>query len=144
MKISKELKSILILISILIVVFAISGCSSEPIPPGNIIGKVFLDADQDAECDVCDCDFYLEGIEIRLYQGNCTGLIHQTVKTDEEGGFIFEGLDPGEYCVSPKVKMICEGYRPTTPIQQKVTVTSNENVEAPWFGFRYNLDNLDN
>ena len=36
--------------------------------------------------------------------------------------------------------MICEGFRPTTPIQQKVVVVSDETVEAPWFGFDNNLD----
>ena len=141
MNISKELKSILLLASVVVLVLIAAGCSSEVESPGNITGKVFLDADADAECDICDCDFYLEGIVIRLYQGTCTGLIHQTVETNADGDFVFEDLAPGEYCVTPKVKMICEGYRPTTPIQQKVTVLPDETVEAPWFGFKNNLDN---
>jgi hypothetical protein len=128
------------LIGALISLLVITGCSSEQEPPGNITGRVYLDEDADAECDVCDCDFYLEDVQIRLYRDNCTGLIHQTVKTDAEGIFIFEDLAPGNYCVSPRVKMICEGFRPTTPIQQKVVVVSDETVEAPWFGFDNNLD----
>jgi hypothetical protein len=141
MKIINIFRFILILVSTVLVAFAIAGCSAQPEPPGGITGRVFLDEDADAECDECDCDFYLDGIVIRLYQDNCTGLIHQTVETNEEGIFIFEDLAPGNYCVSPKVKMICEGYQPTTPIQQKVTVLPNETVEAPWFGFDHYLDN---
>ena len=49
-------------------------------------------------------------------------------------------LKPGDYCVSPKIKTICEGYKPTTPIQQKVTLLAGETVEIPWFGFDNNLD----
>lgn len=128
------------LIGVLLLVLVFTGCSSTQDPPGNITGRVYLDEDADAECDVCGCDFYLEGIKIRLYRDNCTGLIHQTVETDAEGIFIFEDLNPGQYCVSPKVKMICDGYKATTPIQQKVVVVSNETVEAPWFGFDNNLD----
>lgn len=139
MKISKTVKSILYLAGILALVFVLSACASTSEDPGSITGKVFLDADADSECDVCDCDFYLEGIVIRLYEGNCSGLIHQTTETDADGAFVFDSLAPGEYCVTPKVKMICEGYRPTTPIQQKVTVVSNEAVDAPWFGFKNNL-----
>ena len=141
MNVSKTVKSVLYLVGILALIFAMSACNTAPEAPGSITGKVFLDSDADTECDVCDCDFYLEGIVIRLYQDSCTGLIHQTVETDADGAFIFEDLVPGEYCVTPKVKMICEGYRPTTPIQQKVIVVSDEVVEAPWFGFNYNLDN---
>ena len=108
--------------------------------PGEITGRVFLDNDANSECDTCDCDFYLEDIVIRLYKGNCGGIVRQTTETDSEGVYIFADLQPGEYCVYPKVKTICEGYKPTTPIQQKVVVVSGEMVEAPWFGFDYNLD----
>ena len=132
--------SALLLIGALMLLLIFAGCSAEQEPPGNITGRVYLDEDADAECDVCGCDFYLEDIQIRLYRDNCTGLIHQTVETDAEGVFIFEDLAPGNYCVSPKVKMICEGFKPTTPIQQKLVVVSNQTVEAPWFGFDNNLD----
>lgn len=119
-----------------------AGCSltEQDELPGEITGRVFLDNDADSECDTCGCDFYLEGIAIRLYKGNCGGIVRQTVETDSEGVYIFSDLQPGEYCVYPKVKTICEGYKPTTPIQQKVVVISGEMVEAPWFGFDYNLD----
>ena len=61
------------LIGALISLLVITGCSSEQEPPGNITGRVYLDEDADAECDVCDCDFYLEDVQIRLYRDNCTG-----------------------------------------------------------------------
>jgi len=127
--------------SIIMLTVLLASCGQViPAEPGAITGRVFLDENADAECDVCDCDFYLEGIVIQLYEGNCGGTIHQTTVTDEEGIFTFSDLTPGEYCVSPKVKTICEGYQPTTPIQQKATVISEETVEVPWFGFDNNLD----
>ena len=119
---------------------ALVGCTQETPEPGTITGRVYLDDDADAECDICDCDFYLEGITIQIYEGNCGGTVHQTVVTDEEGIFTFVEIRPGDYCVTPKVKTICEGYQPTTPIQQKAAVGSGETIELPWFGFDNNLD----
>lgn len=140
MRVSTKVRSILILVCVLFMLAAASGCTTAQEEPGSITGRVFLDENADSKCDECDCEFYLEGIVIRLYAGNCTGLVRQTVETDADGIFIFDDLTPGDYCVTPKVKMICEGYQPTTPIQQKVTVVSNETVEAPWFGFDHYLD----
>ena len=123
------------------IMIILSSCSpATEQSPGMITGRVYLDEDANAECDTCGCDFYLEGIVIRLYKGTCGGLIRQTTETNSEGVFEFAELNPGDYCVSPKVKTICEGYQPTTPIQQKIVVISGESVEAPWFGFDYNLD----
>lgn len=123
----------------------LAGCAQEEdLTPGNITGRVYLDENADAECDVCDCDFYLEGIEILLYEGACGGVIHETTTTDAEGVFSFVDLNPGEYCVTPRVKTICEGYKPTTPIQQKTAILAGETVEVPWFGFDNNLDIRDN
>jgi hypothetical protein len=110
---------------------------------GSITGRVYLDEDADAECDECGCDFYLEDIEIRLYYDRCAGVHIQIEKTDAEGIFTFSDLEPGMYCVSPKVKTICEGFQPTTPITQRVEVKSGEVVEAEWFGFDHFLDHND-
>lgn len=134
-----QLALVLVLIS---TTLALVGCSSniQDVLPGEISGRVYLDDDADAECDDCGCDFYLEDVVIQLYKENCGGLVQQTTTTDLDGIFKFSGLTPGEYCLYPKVKTICEGYKPTTPIQQKVLVVSGEMVEAPWFGFDYNLD----
>ena len=139
-KLSKTLG--MTILSAIVLILILTGCSSadQNLPPGEITGRVYLDEDANAECDTCGCDFYLEDIPIRLYRGNCGGLVHQTTTTDAEGVFTFIDLRPGDYCVSPKVKTICEGYQPTTPIQQKVIVVSGESTEVPWFGFDHNLD----
>lgn len=131
--------AVLVIISALVLIAA--GCGpTEPPEPGTVTGRVYLDENADAECDICDCDFYLEDIIIQIYEGNCGGTPHQTISTDEEGIFTFSDIQPGDYCVSPKVKTICEGYKPTTPIQQKVSLPAGETVEVPWFGFDHNLD----
>ena len=138
-------KLILTIIALLILTTMVSSCDTtfmagDP-DPGSITGRVFLDEDADDECDLCDCDFYLEDITIELYRGTCTATkFMQLAETDSEGVFLFEDLEPGEYCVMPRVKTICEGYQPTTPIQQHVMVESNETVEADWFGFDHALD----
>lgn len=133
---------LVLIIALMLGCILLASCSltDQNVVPGEITGRVFLDNNADSECDTCDCDFYLEGIVIRLYKGNCGGLVRQSTETDSEGVYTFTDLPPGEYCVYPKVKTICEGYKPTTPIQQKVVVVSGEMVEAPWFGFDYNLD----
>jgi len=142
LKISKPFITPALIFILALAMILLVGCSTteQNVPPGEITGRVYLDDDANSECDECGCDFYLEGIVIQLYKGNCGGVIHQTIETDADGIFKFIDLSPGEYCVSPKVKTICEGYKPTTPIQQKVVVVSGDSVEAPWFGFDYNLD----
>ena len=102
--------------------------------PGAITGRVYLDEDADRECDECGCDFYLDGIEMYLYFGDCGTDLHRFVNTDEDGIFIFDDVAPGDYCVTPNVKLICEGYQPTTPIMQKVEVISGESVEIGGIG----------
>lgn len=134
-------RPLLAVAAILLLAAALAGCGQESEgEPGTITGRVYLDEDADAECELCDCDFYLEGITIRIYAGNCGGLAYQETVTDAEGLFAFADMPPGEYCVTPKVKTICEGYQPTTPIQQKVTLLPGETVEVDWFGFDNNLD----
>ena len=101
-----------VLLLIVLSLFLLAGCApEEDVAPGNLTGRVYLDENADSECDVCDCDFYLEGIEIQLYQGACGGVVHQSTVTDAEGIFLFSDLTPGEYCVTPKVKTICEGAK---------------------------------
>lgn len=135
--------------TILIIVVSLSlagltACSAlapeEEPATGSITGRVYLDEDADRECDICDCDFYLDGIEVRLFHDRCAGLEIQSVDTDEEGIFYFGELEPGQYCVSPRVKLLCEGFQPTTSITQVVEVKSGEVVETPWFGFDHHLD----
>jgi hypothetical protein len=107
---------------------------------GGITGRVFLDENADTEFKECDCDCGMENIPVRLYHGSCGGLITRTATTNAEGYFHFDGLEPGDYCLMPVPKFICEGYQPTNPITQKVQVEPGQTVEAEWFGFDHFLD----
>jgi len=107
---------------------------------GGLIGRVFLDENADTFFKECDCDCALEGIPVRLYQNNCGGLIIQTVRTDAEGYFHYKRLEPGDYCVMPEVKLICEGYQPTKSITQKVEVKPGETTKVEWFAFDHFFD----
>ncbi len=124
-----------------LIIIGLVGCGQKHSgEPGTITGRVFLDENANAKCEVCDCDWYMEGITVQLYEGNCGGVAQQTAVTDAEGIFTFSEVSPGEYCISPKIKTICEGYKPTTPIQQKVLLEPAMTFEVPWFGFDNNLD----
>lgn len=101
---------------------------------------MFLDENADSFFQECDCDCGLEHIPIRLYREHCGGLIVQTVRTDAEGFYHFDQVEPGPYCLMPDVKMICEGYQPTRSITQKVTVTAGERTEAEWFAYDHFVD----
>jgi hypothetical protein len=107
---------------------------------GAILGRVFLDENADTFLKECDCDCGLEAIPIRLYKERCAGLIIQTARTNSDGYFHFKGLEPGEYCVMPDIKMICEGFQPTKPITQRVQVKAGEDTEVEWFAFDHWLD----
>ena len=107
---------------------------------GGIHGRVFLDENADTDLQDCDCDCGLEAIAVRLYEDRCAGLIIQTARTDKAGYFHFNDLEPGDYCVTPDIKMICEGFQPTKPITQKVLVQAGEITEAEWFAFDHFLD----
>lgn len=119
---------------------ALAACTPEPVEPGGITGRVYLDENANAECEECDCDFYLEDIEVELYRGQCIDIWTQLAYTDVEGIYNFTELEPGTYCVTPNVKTICEGFQATTPIMQTVEVLSGETIEVPWFGFDHYLD----
>jgi hypothetical protein len=123
-----------------ILLFPCAGLAAEKQQLGGITGRVFLDENADTEFRECDCDCGMEHIPVRLYQGSCGGLISRTATTNAEGYFHFDGLEPGDYCLMPVPKFICEGYQPTKPITQKVRVEPGETVEAEWFGFDHFLD----
>ncbi|NOH11467.1 MAG: hypothetical protein HND51_07450 [Chloroflexi bacterium] len=138
-----SIKGILICLGLLLILI-LSGCSSIGASGvqegGTITGRVWLDENADAECDDCECEFYLEDIPIRLYEAPCGGLIVKTVMTDAEGIFSFPDLEPGSYCVMPNVKLICEGYQATTPITQTAELNAGETIELDWFGFDHHFD----
>jgi hypothetical protein len=105
---------------------------------GGIAGRVFLDENADAVFKDADCG--LENIPVRLYHGDCGGLIIQTVHTDAEGYFHFLALEAGDYCLMPMPKLICEGFQPTGSITQKVRVRPGETTQAEWFSFDHFFD----
>lgn len=124
----------------IIFMLLISGAALGEKNEGGIHGRVFLDENADTYLRECDCDCGLEAIAVRLYEDRCAGLIIQTARTDKDGFFHFNGLEPGDYCVTPDIKMLCEGFQPTKPITQKVLVQAGEITEAEWFGFDHFLD----
>jgi hypothetical protein len=145
MKRIRSIGSVSLFLPFLVAIFLFSGMvngagGDRSAEMGGITGRVFLDENADTFFKDCDCDCGLEHIPIRLYRNDCGGLIVQTAKTDAEGYFHFDGLEPGPYCLMPDIKMICEGYQPTKSITQKVEVKAGEQVEAEWFGYDHFID----
>ena len=129
-----------LLLALILVSCSSIGLGQDIEQPGGISGRVYLDEDANEVFEECDCDCVMEDVTIQLYPDRCSGQFLQITKTDENGYYLFEDLTPGEYCVMPKVKLICEGYQPTTSITQRVQVVSGEIVEADWFGFDHHFD----
>jgi hypothetical protein len=145
MKHYHRLQRIITLLSLVIAMSLLSAsmfadADTQASKTGGITGRVFLDENADAFFQECDCDCGLEHIPIRLYRDSCGGLIVQTARTNAEGFFHFDGLEPGPYCLMPDLKMICEGYQPTKSITQKVVVKAGEKTEAEWFGYDHFVD----
>lgn len=123
---------------------AIQSCGTTPnnnekeIVTGSISGRVYFDENADTECDECECG--LEEVEIRLYLGSCGKTLIQTVKTNEEGYFIFEDVAPDNYCVYSDLSITCDGYLPTTSISRETELNPGENIELEWFGYDLYID----
>jgi len=90
----------------------------EVVTTGSISGIKFFDADKDGVFNVTAGDWPIEGWNITLLdnQGNIIAL----TLTDENGYYIFEGLEPGTYIVREVLK---EGWTCTTSEEQIVTLT---------------------
>jgi hypothetical protein len=132
-----------VILMLLVSCSAMGDGNSGDVANGAITGRVFLDENADTFLRECDCDCGLKDISIRLYRESCAGQIVQTVKTKADGYFFFKDVKPGAYCVTPDIKMICEGFQPTKPITQKVEVKAGEETQAEWFAFDHWIDNND-
>ncbi|MEJ2384402.1 MAG: hypothetical protein P8Y54_08380 [Xanthomonadales bacterium] len=80
-------------------------------------------------------------VVLLLPAGSFAGEAVGEPKTGNEQGFYhFQDLEPGDYCVMPNPKMICEGYQATKSITQKVRVEPGQDAEVEWFGLDHFID----
>lgn len=101
--------------------------------PGTIVGDVFIDCDQDGECDCEDVGF--ADVSIQIFVDECGGVPLQTIDTDDAGNFEFVGLEAGMYCVMSNLKPNCGGHFPTTTITQVVTLEAGQIINLESFGY---------
>lgn len=136
MLIQKSLRISLLLIPLFILLPACSGLQAALPEPGTITGRIFCDCNQDGDCN--QNELGLPDARVRLYSQQCTGTPLQTVTTDAQGFFTFEGVQPGQYCVIPDIDPVCGGYAghmPTTDISRIIDLTSKEVLDLVWFGY---------
>lgn len=118
----------------LLFIAALAACAPDSEPEtGTITGNVFIDCDQDGECD-CD-DIGFADVSIQIFREQCAGVPLQTIDTADDGTFQFTGLEPGEYCVMSNLKPNCGGYFPTTTITQEVVLEPGQELQLESFGY---------
>jgi hypothetical protein len=128
------MKRIITALISLLIIAVFSACSSNGgDDPGTIIGDVFIDCDQDGECDCEETGF--ADVSIQIFMDECGGVPLQTIDTDENGDFEFTGLEPGPYCVMSNLKPNCGGHFPTTTITQEVVLEPGQTLELESFGY---------
>ena len=128
------MKKLIIALICVLAVTALAACSQTGrTEPGTIKGDVFLDCNQDGECD-CD-DIGFADVSIQIFIEQCAGIPLQTIDTDDDGTFQFTGLEPGDYCVMSNLKPNCGGHFPTTTITQQVTLEAGQVLQLKSFGY---------
>ncbi len=135
--------------ALILVLITLSVCIASFTPvaeshTASISGGVYLDCDQNGECDTEECG--IADMPIRLYYGACGENMLQTDITDENGEFKFSELAPGDYCVFPDFELKTCGYGgnfPTTAISRNVTLESGTKADLAWFGFDKRTDDVE-
>lgn len=70
-------------------------CPSEPeVKPGALEGRVFVDANKDG---IDNAEAGVAGVTVQLL--NAAGAVVATTTTAADGGYLFDGLNPGDYRV---------------------------------------------
>jgi hypothetical protein len=120
----------LFILTLLLTAFSSHADAAEP---GSIIGNVYCDKDKNG---ICDCEESgIKDIHVQIFTEHCGGTALQTVSTDEEGNFAFQGFAPGIYYVLVDLKYVCGGRVPTTTACQQVALEPGETVNLSAFGY---------
>ncbi len=93
-------------------------------PYGSISGRKWLDADADGVWSDSET-VVIEGITIKLYEGNPPAELVGTAVTGEDGAYSFTGLKPGAYTVMEEGM---EGYFACTPMSVVVELSAGEGA----------------
>ena len=76
------------------------------------------------------------GVTVKLGSGACASSGAGSAVTDGSGGFRFDNLTPGTYCVTVDIAEACGTYSiPKTPTQKTITVPPGAGADAGLFGF---------
>jgi hypothetical protein len=128
------MKKFIIGLVVVLAVIALTGCNqADDNAPGTIKGDVFLDCNQDGECN-CDDEGFAD-VSIQIFKEQCAGVPLQTIDTSDDGTFEFSGLEPGPYCVMSNLKPNCGGHYPTTTITREVVLEPGQTLQLESFGY---------
>lgn len=93
-------------------------------PYGSISGKKWLDADADGMWADSET-VVIEGVTIKLYEGDPPAELIGTAVTGEDGAYSFTGLKPGAYTVMEEGM---EGYFACTPMSVALELSPGEGA----------------
>lgn len=104
-----------------------------PILPGSISGTVWWDVNYNGDWNSGEGGW--NGATVRLHSGGCGGSVIASMTTGGSGGYSFNDLTPGNYCVSVVISCgSCSGTCASTADQRSVSVGSGQNVTGINFG----------
>ena len=104
-----------------------------PILPGSISGTVWWDVNYNGDWNSGEGGW--SGATVRLHSGGCGGSVIASMTTGGSGGYSFNDLTPGNYCVSVVISCgPCSGTCASTADQRSVSVGSGQNVTGINFG----------
>ena len=124
-------RSIFAIFTVLLLVILIGPAPA--MASGTISGSVYCDHNNNGKLD--DEDRGLENIHVQIFTLKCGGTALQTIHTNQDGGFTFQGFDPDTYFIRADVPCVCGGRQPTTTTCQKVELGEGEDVVLPPFGY---------
>ena len=113
--------------------FLFLATSVAPMESGRITGSVYCDHNKNHQFDKTEKG--LENIHVQIFVKQCSGPALQTVHTDFEGKFVFEGFGPDTYYIRSDVACVCGGRMPTTNTCQKVILEEGMTIDLPPFGY---------
>ncbi len=117
-----------------------TGTPVTPIRPGQIVGDVYYDVNNNGRQDSDEPG--IPAVTVELSTG-------ATAVTDKDGHYVFPDLEPGTYVVKVDDETLAPGVSPTgdadgvrTPNSASVTVTEGQTVRTADFGYKRNTSSV--
>lgn len=118
----------------------LSACGEADEQYASVSGRVYFDQDADKECDECECG--IPEVHIKLFESSCGGELINIIHTNQDGNFVFLGLQAGQYCVFSDLDPQCNGYMATTSVSHQFELQAGEALTLKGFGYDFFVDQV--